>query len=134
MPRSNRRTSSKRPALRNDRRENVGSLRRKVKRPQTDWRAEQEKARRYFAERAERLAIVASTKTPGGHVLDWIEPRSQHPHGRLAAPPAESVPISRPERGRAETLARFELENREVARGPAGSVPVWRRDASKFRV
>ena len=139
MPRTTRTTQNKRerrgrPALRNDRREDVGSLRRKVKRPQTDWRAEQERARRYFAARAERLAIVETTKTPGGHVLDWIKPESQQPHGRLAPPPSETVPITPPERGRAETLAQFELQNPKVARGPAGTVPVWRRDAAKLRV
>jgi hypothetical protein len=126
--------STTRSALQNDRPEDVKSLARKIKLRKTDWRVEQEYAERYFAKRTERLQIVTTTRTPGGQVLDWIKPESQHPKGRIAKPPSESVTFPATSRQRTPKLAQFELENPEVTRGPAGTVPVVRRDPKTIRV
>jgi hypothetical protein len=128
------RRRSVRPSLQNDQHENVKGLERKVRRMKPDWRAEQLAADLYFTKRTARLKIIATTKTPGGQILDWIEPATQVSSKRIPQPPSESVPLPEPSKQRRSKPVQFELENPEVARGPAGTVPILRRDPRKIRV
>jgi hypothetical protein len=88
----------------------------------------------YFEERRQRLDVVATTETPRGQVLDWIPVDSQHA-GEIAAPPpamAQPSGIRHPERP--TRAARFELDDDTAARGPAGTVPVLRKDLAAIEV
>ncbi len=82
----------------------------------------------YFEERQQRLDVVATTETPRGQVLDWIPVDSQQ-SGEIAAPPpaiAQTSGMRHPERP--TRAARFELDEDTAERGPAGTVPVLRKD------
>lgn len=87
----------------------------------------------YFERSRKRLQIVATTRTPSGQILDWIPRESQVTVGGIAAPPPLlSARVARGKR-HAES-ARFELEQHASARGPAGTVPVLRKDFTKIHV
>jgi hypothetical protein len=80
----------------------------------------------YFEERRRRLAVVATTQTTTGQTLDWVA------KGDIASPP-EAGASPRPRRRR-PGRARFELQDDKGARGPAGTVPVLRKDLSAISV
>jgi hypothetical protein len=80
----------------------------------------------WYRTRQERITPVRTTRTPSGQTLDWIPIESQVPHGRIATPPP---PLSGPADGRVTSVA-LELDDRNVERGPAGTVPVLRKDAA----
>jgi len=87
----------------------------------------------YFEDRVARLHIIETTKTPSGHVLDWIDIRSHQPDGLIAAPPsAPAMDVAR-ERNRRPKTARFELQEKGATHGPEGTVPVLRIDPKKLR-
>ncbi len=92
----------------------------------SDLAQRSERLRQYLTERRSRLDIVASTKTDSGQILDWIHPGSQVASGRLASPPPLDVMPDYGHRG-----IRPELEDQEHARGPAGAVPILRRDVEE---
>lgn len=112
-----------------ERRENL-----RPRRPAKDparTRRNQVEIRDYFKSRLERLEIVKTTRTPNGQVLDWIPIDSQVRRGKIASPPSEAERI-RPVRGRrAEQAVQFELEHPDAVRGPAGTVPVLRKNMQR---
>jgi hypothetical protein len=93
---------------------------------------------RHFENRVRRLKIVTTTRTPSGHILDWIKPETQRPGLELASPPPGPVPsivAGTPPVGTGELLpVQFELEEPTVERGPAGTVPIARKDFSRLRI
>ena len=80
----------------------------------------------YFERRNAKLEVVATTRTPSGQVLDWIEIRSQHPARKIATPPPALSIAPAKQRGRATRFARFELQEEGCKRGPDGTVPILR--------
>lgn len=95
-----------------------------------------ERIREHLKQRQSRLEVVSTTKTPLGQVVDWVPAERVAPAGRIADPPDEDGP----DRGvspegpadgdeiRPAELVRFELEDERAERGPAGTVPVVRRN------
>jgi hypothetical protein len=83
----------------------------------------------YFQRHTGRLKILATTITPAGQILDWIQPETQCAGQALAAPPAPPR-LDGLERG---DLMRFELEDVDAESGPRGAVPVLRRSLSDMR-
>jgi len=78
----------------------------------------------YFADRADQIGAVHTTRTPRGQLLDWVSPEALTPDGNLATPPpAVATPLLAHEQA-----VTFELDDPAVARGPSGTVPVARRD------
>jgi hypothetical protein len=88
--------------------------------------ARRQALRDYFAKRRARLPIVATTRTEKGQVIDWVPRDSQYPGLKVAAPP-KTDPMPALER-KGERLSGFELARQPQARGPAGTVPILRRD------
>src|SRR5919201_5106624 len=84
-------------------------------------RRNQKEIRDYFKTRLEALDVVKTTKTPSGQTLDWIELESQA--AKIADPPSDSVRIKAVKGNRADEPVRFELEQPEAVRGPAGKGP-----------
>ena len=81
----------------------------------------------YFLARRLRLKVVATTRTRSGDTLDWIPVGSQVAEGSIAAPPpprTEEHPFRPDERTK---HIRFELLEPGAERGPAGTVPVFRK-------
>lgn len=76
----------------------------------------------YFEKKRANMAIVTTTTTKSGYVIDWVERGSQAPGGKLAEPPPDPVdaPIG---------TAYSELDLDPGARGPDGTVPVLRGDS-----
>ncbi len=114
-----------------ERESNIRPRRRRIDRPAPDRARFRVETAEYFKRRLERLEIVETTRTPSGQTLDWIAIESQHPRAEIASPPPE--PEIRLERllGRGkqrEQLAGFELQDPGVERGPAGTVPVLRKN------
>ena len=101
-----------------------------------------EEVRQYFLDRQARREVVATTRTPGGQVLDWIPIESQLRAGRLADPPDRGgLSLARLEREPADRydkvvrpvqLMQFELTRPDIERGPEGTVPVVRRDIDRI--
>lgn len=93
---------------------------------------------RYFEARTRRLDIVKTTRTSSGQILDWVPIQSQHPEGKIASPPpdgrAATVKAGDPPAGvgSAHEASAFELEDTSAERGPAGTVPIVRKDFSRI--
>ena len=83
---------------------------------------------KWFEARQNRLAIVKTTHTPSGQTLDWIPIESQDPKGRIATPPP--TPQLSPLTDSKLSAVTFELDNPQVERGPAGTVPMLRKNLS----
>src|SRR4051794_23988360 len=82
-----------------------------------------------YEESRRRLRIARTTRTPSGQIIDWVPVQSQDPAGTIATPPPlQATATSREEHQRAAT---FELSDPAVERGPAGTVPLLRRDFSR---
>ena len=115
------------PNPKSERGENVRPRGRKVK-DATASKRNQKEIRDYFKTRLERLEVVKTTRTPSGQTLDWVAIESQVARGKIADPPSDSIRL-KPVRGRrAEEPVKFELEQAEAVRGPAGTVPVVRKN------
>jgi hypothetical protein len=85
----------------------------------------------WFNNRQKRLSIVKTTTTPRGQTLDWIPIASQVPSGKIATPPpAPKLPAMSD--ARIGQVA-FELNDEQVERGPAGTVPILRKNLSILR-
>jgi hypothetical protein len=80
---------------------------------------------KWFMDRRSRRKAVHTTRTPGGQTLDWIPVESQVPDGKIETPPPAPPAPAADEKTR---HAEFELENPSVERGPAGTVPVLRKN------
>src|ERR1022692_1394088 len=93
---------------------------------------------RYFEARTRRLDIVKTTRTSSGQILDWVPIQSQPPEGKIASPPpderAATVKAADPPAGvgSAHEASTFELEDKSAERGPAGTVPIVRKDFSRI--
>ncbi len=83
---------------------------------------------KWFQDRQARRKPVKTTITPGGQTLDWIPIESQVADGKIATPPP-TPPHNRPPDDTSKP-AEFELENPNAERGPAGTVPVIRKNLS----
>ena len=59
----------------------------------------------YFTQRGSQLRVVETTKTPSGHIVDWIDIRSQRPDGEIATPPPDPEINTAKLRGRATRMA-----------------------------
>jgi hypothetical protein len=80
-------------------------------------------------ESCQQLPIVKTTRTPSGQIIDWVPIESQNPKGKIATPP----PTPKKTVAAAETNYRaaiFEINDSGIERGPAGTVPLLRRDFS----
>jgi flagellar biosynthesis regulator FlaF len=84
----------------------------------------------YFNARVAALPMVATTRTPSGQILDWIPVSSQHPSGTIAKPPPSAPSVSQS----GLKWVDFELSDSAVPRGPAGTVPILRKDFSRLSV
>ena len=87
---------------------------------------------RFFEEQRKLLPVVKTTRTPSGQILDWIPIESQHPEGGLIATPPPERYVS--PAGPTHRPATFEMDDFSIERGPAGTVPVLRRDFSRLHV
>ncbi len=106
--------------------------------------ARQERIRAYFAERVERLDIVATTVTQSGQVIDWIRPESQTSDGFIATPPdgelapdpgmpdGEAGPNQAEPPPQVGEPAFTDLQLQPEALGPEGTVPVVRFDVEAY--
>jgi Neprosin len=88
---------------------------------------------RHFQARLRRRTIVATTRTPSGQILDWVPVESQVPGEAIAVPPPATDEPS-PGMRESEAPARFELQDERAERGPAGSVPIVRKDLSSVPI
>gem|GEM_PF-781921 len=80
---------------------------------------------KWFQDREGRRKVVLTTTTPRGQTLDWIPIESQVQDGKIATPPPPPHILPPDNLSRA---AEFELENPNAQRGPAGTVPVVRKN------
>jgi len=82
--------------------------------------------RDYELELRAGLDIRATTVTPTGRVVDWIDPASQVPDGELASPPPndDSPELVDP------VVSELELPDAEL--GPEGTVPIFRLDVDRI--
>ena len=94
---------------------------------------EKKRLRDYFEDRAARLEVVATTRTPRGQILDWVPIESQIRRGKIAEPPPQTRLKDDARGARKVKLTTFELEYPDAKRGPAGTVPILRKDLSKLR-
>src|SRR3954465_8404813 len=87
-----------------------------------------------YEESRRRLPIVRTTRTPSGQIIDWVPVQSQDPGEKIATPPPPLPPPTRETAPLVEdhhSTAIFELSDHAVERGPAGTVPLLRRDVSR---
>jgi len=91
-----------------------------------DLAERRERLHNYLASRRARLDIVATTKTDSGQVIDWILRDTQGHSGHVASPPALERMVDE-----GDEAVSFELTEQLRARGPAGTVPVLRRDVDE---
>jgi hypothetical protein len=86
---------------------------------------------RFFEDQRKRLPVLKTTRTPSGQLLDWVPIEAQQPQGKIATPPPhKSRRADEPSR----QPATFEMDDPRIERGPAGTVPVLRRDFSRLHV
>jgi hypothetical protein len=107
-----------------------------VEQAQALLEAEQSEVGQYFIQRQQRLQVVTTTTTRSGQVLDWIDPSTQGTVDRLApSPPLPSVdklPSTDTDPEHPEQSLILELEEQPEARGPAGTVPVPRKNLAEI--
>ena len=120
--------------MRNIERGNVRHLKRKKVMPRPNVLRNQKEIREYFEGRVASLDVIKTTKTPSGQILDWIKMESQLPTGQIANPPPEIDKLVFAQGRLKDQLAKFELEQSTVDRGPEGTVPILRKDLTNIRV
>lgn len=107
--------------------ENVKARRHPRERKPIDYERNCLEIQEYFQRRLKRLKVIRTTTTPRGQTIDWIPIESQYPSGKIAVPPP-AIDLKQPhDLGQPETLARSELMNERVERGPKGTVPILRK-------
>jgi hypothetical protein len=112
-----------------NRKEDVRNLERKLTNRCIEPHANEAQIRRYFTNRLARMKIVGTTRTPTDQTVDWIPIESQlKPGHTIAAPPPLGYKLPPPGGERIDRIVQFELEDPKVARGPAGTVPVLRKN------
>ncbi|HEX9871606.1 MAG TPA: neprosin family prolyl endopeptidase [Candidatus Tectomicrobia bacterium] len=108
-----------------------------------ELQARRARIRSFFHARLQRLNIVATTGTPSGQTIDWIDPKSQTADGTLAPAPEPSVApptpgltgppeFSLPGPTAVARLAQTEVQWHPSSRGPDGTVPVVRFDVEQY--
>ena len=120
-------------SMRNKERGNIRHLKRKKVMPKPNVSRNEKEIREYFEERLRRLDIIKTTRTPSGQTLDWIKKESQLPTGQIADPPPEIDQLVHARGRLKDQLAKFELEQSKVDRGPEGTVPILRKDLKNLR-
>jgi hypothetical protein len=119
---------------RDERREDMHALKRRIEAITVDARRHEREIVSYFERRLERMKIVRTTETPLGQTIDWIPIESQlRPGQRIAESPALIREAQAASGERPAKFVRFELEDRKVARGPEGTVPVLRKNLKGIR-
>ena len=117
-----------------ERKEDVRSVKRKLEAIAIDTRKHEREIVSYFERRLERMKIVRTTETPLGQTIDWVPIESQLKAGqRIAEPPPGSLETTASYRERPAKFVRFELEDKNIARGPEGTVPVLRKNLKGIR-
>ena len=108
--------------------------------PRDEAETERDAARRldeihqFLSDQYARREVVARTVTPLGQHLDWIPIESQLRAGqKIAEPPPGRLETTASYRERPAKFVRFELEDKKVARGPEGTVPVLRKNLKGIR-
>jgi hypothetical protein len=85
----------------------------------------------FLQDRQNRLEVVKTTSTPGGQTLDWVPIESQTPDGKIASPPAtDKMPAAREDPQKPVSPASLELDDKNVERGPEGTIPIVRPSLS----
>jgi hypothetical protein len=107
--------------------ENVSRKKRKIKIPINDVKSNKKEIIAHFEKKQIRHKILRTTRTPSGQVLDWIDINSQV-DGKIATPPPEPELLGLVRGKYKHTLTKFELDDPDVERGPAGTVPILRKD------
>jgi len=79
-------------------------------------------------EQRTRYPVLKTTRTPSGQVLDWVPIEAQQRQGKIASPPPARAQAPEPTRA----AATFEMHDPNIERGPAGTVPILRRDFSRL--
>lgn len=78
----------------------------------------------YFRKRQARLKVVQTTRTPFGQILDWIPIETQVSNGSIAIPP----PPYENDVDDQTAHVRLDLQDESAERGPAGTVPILRKN------
>jgi hypothetical protein len=116
-----------------EKKENIRIIKRLIRRPSPDRKQFERETRTHFQRRLSRLKVIKTTKTPAGQILDWIERDSQQPEARIANPPPDPLPLFYAHGKLKDKPVKFELENKEVRRGPPGTIPILRKDLRKLK-
>src|SRR5712691_3072948 len=107
-----------------------------VEQAQALLEAEQSEVGQYFIQRQQRLQVVTTTTTRSGQVLDWIDPSTQGTIDRLVSPPplpsVDKLPSTDTDPEHPKQSLILELEEQPEARGPAGTVPVPRKNLAEL--
>src|ERR1043165_6078611 len=93
---------------------------------------EENELRVYFETLQAKRKVVHTTRLPSGQIVDWIEARAQAPHGQIAAPPPHEDIYFESKGRRKEEPTEFQLDRAGISLGPAGTVPVLRKDLRKL--
>lgn len=88
--------------------ENVPAYARSIEEPRRRHAAHRAEIVEYFTNRLKRLAIVKTTATQRGQLIDWIPIDSQESRGQVASPPPTSETDER----------RLISQNEELIRSP----------------
>ena len=120
--------------------QDVISENKEIAQPRAATAQDVEEIREYLRTRQAKRRVIKTTRTQQGQELDWVEPASQTPDGRVAArPPGDGESNlfgggSPNDHTRwPQTPAQFELEVNPAPRGPRGTVPLVRRGPSRLR-
>ena len=123
-----------------ERDQDVISENKEIAQPRAATAQDVEEIREYLRTRQAKRRVIKTTRTQQGQELDWVEPASQTPDGRIAArPPGDGESNlfgggSPNDHTRwPQTPAQFELEVDPAPRGPRGTVPLVRRGPSRLR-
>ncbi len=92
-----------------------------------------EEIHQYLTDRYARREVVARTETRSGQMLDWVPIESQLKGRKLADPPDEDRPFECHEGEWQASPVPFELDADKAERGPAGTVPLVRKDIDLLR-
>lgn len=91
-----------------------------------------EEIHQYLRDREDQLPVVATTTTPLGQELNWVEAESQVEGGKLAEMPSADEPLTAV-LGEHELLpVLFELMQEGAELGPPGTVPVLKHNLSSI--
>ncbi len=96
------------------------------------WEENLRAVEEHYAKRLKSLKIVKTTRTPRGHILDWVPLESQVPDGRIPEIPPPLPKHRASSHDRPELPAVGELVGHVGEMGPPGTVPIRRPDVAKM--